>query len=216
MAHLIEDTDEKLVSHLGFRGLQFIGTSNAMMDTCTYIFCDSIQIYKKTLLVERQPGNLDYALTRSAAIYLESVHNIVIQHCTLQKLQGNGIMLYGRSEHVKISSNDIFDIAMDGIHVIPRHVFRYNTNRNIVGSKMSYSSFTNVSYNRIFAYGIRRNQSVAINLHANSQGTQTGNLIFALPSNREPIQLLNPGISIKSYHLKLTYIHQTGSRIAYH
>ena len=143
------------------------------------------------VIVERTANN-DWTLTRSAAMYFETVKDITVRRCTLEKLAGNALMVYGQASNVEISNNDIHQVGMNGISIVPKSFFRVNSYREPVLSRFLFSKHANVSFNRVFEFGQTLKQSAAILLIGNSRTTREWNLIHDIPSGAVSYRIVNP------------------------
>uniref|UniRef100_K3WN16 Uncharacterized protein n=1 Tax=Globisporangium ultimum (strain ATCC 200006 / CBS 805.95 / DAOM BR144) TaxID=431595 RepID=K3WN16_GLOUD len=161
---LLETDSRTKASHLQFRHLVFSGTQ-----------------LRHTDVYERIPGS-QWPMARIAAVFLETVDNIVVEHCTFEKIGGNAIIVSGESDRVLLASNNISFVDSSGIAILARRAFRRNAWTAPVLSKLLFSRNANVSFNQIHHFGRRVTHSAAIMAVGAHQAAIQGNLIYHFPN----------------------------------
>ena len=57
------------------------------------------------------PSGGDWGLYRGGAIFVEGAEDVIVQHNTLTRLDGNGVFVSGYTRHVTIADNEFSWIA---------------------------------------------------------------------------------------------------------
>ncbi|TYZ67652.1 hypothetical protein PybrP1_000843 [[Pythium] brassicae (nom. inval.)] len=161
---LVETDSTARVANLRFRHLVFSGTQ-----------------LRHTDIYERIPGSA-WPMARVAAVFLETVENIVVEHCAFEKVRGNAILVSGESDRVQLVNNNVSFVGSSGIALLARRGVQRNAFRQPVRSHLLYSRDANVSFNQIHHVGRRVAQSAAIMSVGARQTLIQGNLIYALPT----------------------------------
>lgn len=121
-------------------------------------------------------------MTRIAAFFIETVANILIQHCTFEKIGGNALMISGESDNVTIVNNNVSFLGSNGISVLARRGFRRNSFQTPVLNHLLYSRNANISFNQVHHFGQQVAHSAAIMVVGARQTSIHGNLIYAFPT----------------------------------
>lgn len=122
-------------------------------------------------------------MARLAAVFMETVDDILVEHCTFEKVGGNAIMVSGESDRVRLANNNISFVGSSGIAILARRGFQRNSFATPVLSHLLYSRDTNVSFNQIHHFGRRVAHSAAIMTVGARQAIIQGNLIYHFPTS---------------------------------
>ncbi|KAL4094816.1 hypothetical protein PRIC1_010469 [Phytophthora ramorum] len=161
---LKETTSDIKASNLRFRYLTFSGTQ-----------LHHLNVY------ERIPGS-EWPMTRVASIFLESVTNTTIEHCSFEKIGGNAIMVSGENSNIQLVNNNVSFVGSNGIAVLARRGFQLNSFHEPVLAHLLVSRAVNISFNQVHHFGQQVAHSVAIMVAGAKQITIHGNLVFGAPN----------------------------------
>lgn len=120
-------------------------------------------------------------MARVAALFMETVEDILVEHCTFEKIRGNAILVSGESDRVQLINNNVSFVGSSGIAVLARRGYQRNSFKDAVLSHLLYSRNANVSFNQIHHFGRRVAHSAAIMTVGARQTTIQGNLIYEFP-----------------------------------
>lgn len=134
-------------------------------------------------------------MARVAAVLMETVEDVVVEHCTFEKIRGNAIMVSGESDRVQLVNNNVSFVGSSGIAVLARRGFQRNSFRQPVLNHLLYSRDTTIAFNQIHHFGRRVAHSAAIMTVGARQTTIEGNLIYAFPARAK-------SASGVSYHIR--------------
>lgn len=129
-------------------------------------------------LDERIPGS-EWPMTRVAAVFLESVENVAIQHSTFTKIGGNALMISGASSSVMVANNNISFVGGSGIAVLAR---RPPSLSGGPPEELLMTRALNISFNQVHHIGRKIAHSAAIMVVDTHSTTLAGNLVFGIPS----------------------------------
>lgn len=121
-------------------------------------------------------------MTRIAAFFMETVANILIEHCTFEKTGGNALMISGESDNVTILNNNVSFLGSNGISVLARTGFQRNSFQTPVLTHLLYARNTNISFNQVHHFGQQIAHSAAIMVVGARQTSVHGNVIYAFPA----------------------------------
>lgn len=161
---LVETDSTVFTSNLAFSQLTFSGT----------------QLLTSDLYEAVTPA---WPMARVGAVFMETVANIVIRHCSFSKIGGNALVIAGESEHVSLHHNNITFVGSSGVAILPRIASQRNSLGDVVLTHMLYSRSANLSFNQIHHVGRRIAHSSAILIIGATQTAIEGNLIYAFPSS---------------------------------
>lgn len=130
------------------------------------------------------PSGGDWALQRSAALFLEGTVNTTVEACSLVRLDGNAIMLSGFNRYANISHNTILStgataIALwgysNGTHPLQP------TGTGPDGTEGNFPRYTRVHGNFIRHLGIHEKQSSCLFQAKSAQTLVSNNICFDVP-----------------------------------
>jgi hypothetical protein len=106
------------------------------------------------------PSAGDFALARSAAVYLEGTEGAIVSGCNFTRLDGNGLIVSGYNRHASIAHNTFSWIGDNGIVVWGRtNETAANPLEGFDGTDGNHPQFTSVVGNVIREIGIYEKQS---------------------------------------------------------
>lgn len=151
-----EPTTTPPAAHLRFRHLVFSGTQlhHLSVSDCA-------------------PGATDWPLARVAAVFLESVDDVAVEHCTFEHTGGNALVVSGGSTNVTIAHNNVSLVGGSGIAVLPKPP--------VNASSLQLAVQLNVSFNQVHHVGQRLARSAALLVVGAQTAVVAANLVFAVP-----------------------------------
>lgn len=168
--------------NLRFRFLKFSGTQ-----------LHHLNVY------ERVPGSA-WPMTRIAAVFLESVTNTTIEHCSFDKIGGNAIMVSGENRNTQLVNNNVSFVGSSGIAVLARRGFQFNSFHTPVLSHLLVSRGVNISFNQVHHFGRQVAHSSAIMVVGALQTIVQGNLVYGAP-NSSVVPARPALFSASAYHI---------------
>ena len=182
----VRGTQAKPVSSIVFSGLGLTGTQSIVLDP------------------HGVPSGGDWSLSRTGALFLEGTERVVIEHCVLQRLDGNGILLSGYNRHANISHNTIVQtgataIALWGDSSGTHPAQPAGTGPD--GTAGDFPRYTLVESNFIHELGIHSKQSACFFQAKSAQTTLRRNICFDVPRagfNLNVRQLLTRGLACRA------------------
>eukprot|EP01052_Picozoa_sp_SAG31_P037610 SAG31_NODE_4885_length_2885_cov_3.044149_3_plen_133_part_00 len=72
------------------------------------------------------PSGGDWTLSRTAALFFEGTEGLTLCNCTMERNDGNAVMLSGYNQHATLSHNEIrwnggTAIVRDSLHLVDKH-----------------------------------------------------------------------------------------------
>ncbi|KAK8797579.1 hypothetical protein WA158_005925 [Blastocystis sp. Blastoise] len=120
------------------------------------------------------PSGGDVAIQKGAVVYMEGVHDIIIEYNTFTKLGNNAIFTYSYVENCNIHHNNIYNGGDSGIIL-------QGTSQHIDGTDGNHPHGNTLEYNIIHDLGIYLKQSAPIIQSKSARTIMRGNIIFNVP-----------------------------------
>lgn len=119
-------------------------------------------------------------MARIAAVFLETVEDVTVEHCTFEKIGGNALMVSGESDRVQLVHNNVSFVGANAIAVLARVGAQRNAHRESVLAHLLVPRETNISFNQVHHVGQRVAHAAAIMSVGAYQTTIDQNLVFAV------------------------------------
>lgn len=140
-------------------------------------------------------------MTRVAAVFLESVTNAVIEHCSFDKIGGNALMISGENKNIQIVNNNVSFVGSNGISVLARRGFQINSFQEPVLTHLLVPQAVNISFNQVHHFGQQVAHSSAIMVVGAKQSTIHGNLVFGIPTGTSTNAAVKALFPATAYHV---------------